>query len=62
MTGRMEAMKRRMVSEAIEFNQGNLSRTARFLGIGRTTLYRMIRKYEIELKRKDEMNEKGQAA
>ncbi|HRZ76984.1 MAG TPA: sigma-54 dependent transcriptional regulator [Bacteroidales bacterium] len=43
----LQDLERTTIRQAIEKNQGNLSRAARDLGLGRTTLYRKLEKYGI---------------
>ncbi|HNP94497.1 MAG TPA: sigma-54 dependent transcriptional regulator [Cyclobacteriaceae bacterium] len=45
----LNEMERKTIEEAIRKNDGNLSKAARELGLGRTTLYRKIIKYNIKL-------------
>ena len=41
----LEKMERETIEQAIQRNKGNLSKAARELGLGRTTLYRKMQKY-----------------
>lgn len=41
----LEAMERRAIAETLQKNQGNISRSARELGLTRAALYRRIEKY-----------------
>ena len=43
----LEELERQTISRALERNDGNLSRTARELGISRAALYRRLDKYGI---------------
>jgi len=43
----LENTERQAIERAIEQTAGNLSRATKLLGIGRTTLYRKMKKYEI---------------
>ena len=43
----LEIMEKRVIKEAVEAEDGNLSRTASLLGITRATLYRKLEKYGI---------------
>lgn len=43
-------VERMAIVQALEVYQGNVSKVAAFLGIGRTTLYRKLKRYAIELK------------
>lgn len=47
----MERVKLATVIAALRTNKGYISRTARYLGIGRTTLYRYVRKYNLTVTR-----------
>lgn len=44
-TKNLEAMERRAISESLQKNQGNISKSARELGLTRAALYRRIEKY-----------------
>lgn len=39
-----------LILKALELNNGNMSKTAKNLGIGRATLYRKLKSYNIEVK------------
>lgn len=43
----LEAMERRAIIETLQKNQGNISKSARELGLTRAALYRRIEKYEL---------------
>lgn len=43
----LEAMERRAIAETLQKNQGNISKSARELGLTRAALYRRIEKYEL---------------
>ncbi|MGE0587264.1 MAG: sigma-54-dependent transcriptional regulator [Cyclobacteriaceae bacterium] len=45
----LNEVEKKTIEEAIRKNDGNLSKAARELGLGRTTLYRKIMKYNINL-------------
>jgi len=45
---RLSAMERELIAFALERHDGHMSRSARTLGIGRSTLYRKIREYGLE--------------
>jgi PAS domain S-box-containing protein len=45
----LAAVEREAIVRALKVYQGNVSRVASFLGIGRTTLYRKLKRYAIEL-------------
>jgi len=40
-------VKRQLIVEALRFTEGNFSKAAELLDMGRTTLYRKIREFEI---------------
>ncbi len=44
----LREMEERLIRRALEDSQGNRSRTARLLGVNRTTLYNKLRTYQIE--------------
>ena len=44
----LSAIERDVIEYAIDFYQGHMSEVSRRLGIGRSTLYRKIREYELE--------------
>lgn len=44
-TKNLESMERRAISESLQKNQGNISKSARELGLTRAALYRRIEKY-----------------
>lgn len=46
--GRLERIEKTELEKAIILNDRNLSKTALYLGISRSTLYRMLKKYEIK--------------
>ncbi|PAP78313.1 sigma-54-dependent transcriptional regulator [Rubrivirga marina] len=43
----LEELKRRAVERAFELREGNVERAASDLGIGRATMYRLLKKYDI---------------
>lgn len=45
----LSEVEKKAIEETIKINEGNLSKAARELGLGRTTLYRKIMKYNIKL-------------
>lgn len=45
----LDAVEKQTISQVIHKNNGNLSQAAKELGLGRTTLYRKIRKYGLQL-------------
>jgi DNA-binding NtrC family response regulator len=44
---RLDEMERNAITEALEFTQGDRTRAAELLGIGRTTLYRKLKQYKM---------------
>ena len=44
----LDEMEKRAIRFAIQKHQGNMSKVAKELGLGRTTLYRKIERYGIE--------------
>lgn len=46
-TVNLEAIERETIRKAIQKNQGNLSSAAKELGMGRSTLYRKMKKYDL---------------
>jgi len=46
---KMEDVEKKTILEALDNNEGNQSLAAKALGIGRTTLYRKMKKYDINL-------------
>ncbi len=44
---RLDEVERKAIAQALEFTGGDRSRTAELLGIGRTTLYRKIKEYNL---------------
>jgi len=47
----LEALELKHISKALEVCRGNITRSAKLLGIGRNTLYRKIMKYNIPVPR-----------
>lgn len=45
----LQKVEEKIIIEAIKYNKGNLSKTAKDLGISRNTLYLKIKRYNIEL-------------
>ena len=45
-------IERDVIEYAIDFYQGHMSEVSRRLGIGRSTLYRKLREYELEPEKK----------
>ncbi len=43
----LEDLERRAIAEAMQKTRGNLTQVVRLLGIGRTTLYRKLKKYKL---------------
>jgi len=46
----LEEVEREVIQETLEYYRGNISNTARSLGMGRNTLYRKLKDYEISVK------------
>lgn len=46
----LEDLERGLISSHMEKHQGNISKVARLLGVSRPTLYRKLKKYELEFK------------
>ena len=46
-------LERLAIEETLNKTQGNVSRSARLLGVGRNTLYGKIKEYQIELKKEN---------
>jgi len=44
----LDTLNKMHITETFRRHEGNKARTARALGIGRRTLYRLLEKYEIE--------------
>jgi transcriptional regulator of acetoin/glycerol metabolism len=44
----LEALEKQAIQRAIEQHQGNLTRAAQALGLGRTTLYRKMIRYGLQ--------------
>lgn len=44
----MKTLERHAIEAALKRNHGNVTKTCKALGIGRTTLYRKVRKYKLE--------------
>jgi two-component system response regulator HydG len=51
--------QRHLIAEALDTNDWNFIRTARQLGIGRTTLWRKIRKYNLTKDSADRLHKSG---
>ena len=47
----LKKQQKELILSTLRNCDGNLSQTARQLGIGRTTLYRLMRKYHISIER-----------
>ncbi|MFW5799719.1 MAG: helix-turn-helix domain-containing protein, partial [Spirochaetota bacterium] len=50
----LEELEKMAIKKALEFYSYNLSNTARKLKIGRDTLYRKVKNYDIEIKRNND--------
>ncbi|VAW18323.1 hypothetical protein MNBD_ALPHA12-544, partial [hydrothermal vent metagenome] len=46
-------MEKKLIAFALEYHQGRMSRVARDLGIGRSTLYRKLKQYELDLSKQN---------
>ncbi|MBI1340508.1 response regulator [bacterium] len=55
----LEAIERDLIQFAIDHYSGHMSEVARRLGIGRSTLYRKVREYDLKLRDEDELEEAG---
>lgn len=51
--------QRHLISEALDANDWNFTQTAKQLGIGRTTLWRKVRKFNLNKETEDKMNTSG---
>ena len=52
----LEAIERDLIQFAIDHYSGHMSEVARRLGIGRSTLYRKVREYDLKV-REDDLEE-----
>ena len=55
----LEAIERDLIQFAIDHYSGHMSEVARRLGIGRSTLYRKVREYDLKVREGDELVEVG---
>ena len=55
----LEAIERDLIQFAIDHYSGHMSEVARRLGIGRSTLYRKVREYELRVREGEELDEVG---
>jgi DNA-binding NtrC family response regulator len=55
----LEAIERDLIQFAIDHYSGHMSEVARRLGIGRSTLYRKVREYDLKVREGDELDETG---
>lgn len=55
----LEAIERDLIQFAIDHYSGHMSEVARRLGIGRSTLYRKVREYDLKVRDGDELDEVG---
>jgi DNA-binding NtrC family response regulator len=55
----LEAIERDLIQFAIDHYSGHMSEVARRLGIGRSTLYRKVREYDLKVRDGDELDETG---
>ncbi|VAW15359.1 Response regulatory protein [hydrothermal vent metagenome] len=47
-------IEKKLIAFALEYHQGRMSRVARDLGIGRSTLYRKLKQYELDLSKQND--------
>ena len=57
--GSLNELEARALQRALQRNGGNVSATARSLGIARSTVYRLLQRYEIPLRAEDARSAKG---
>ncbi len=55
----LEAIERDLIQYAIDFYSGHMSEVARRLGIGRSTLYRKVREYDLKVREEEDELEAG---
>jgi len=55
----LEAIERDLIQFAIDHYSGHMSEVARRLGIGRSTLYRKVREYDLRVREGDDLDEVG---
>lgn len=55
----LEAIERDLIQFAIDHYSGHMSEVARRLGIGRSTLYRKVREYDLKVREEGELEETG---
>jgi DNA-binding NtrC family response regulator len=55
----LEAIERDLIQFAIDHYSGHMSEVARRLGIGRSTLYRKVREYDLRVREGEELDEVG---
>lgn len=55
----LEAIERDLIQFAIDHYSGHMSEVARRLGIGRSTLYRKVREYDLKVREGEEFDEVG---
>ncbi|MDP3738780.1 MAG: sigma-54 dependent transcriptional regulator [Hyphomonadaceae bacterium] len=55
----LEAIERDLIQFAIDHYSGHMSEVARRLGIGRSTLYRKVREYDLRVRDGEELDEVG---
>ncbi len=55
----LEAIERDLIQFAIDHYSGHMSEVARRLGIGRSTLYRKVREYDLKVREDGELDETG---
>ena len=55
----LEAIERDLIQFAIDHYSGHMSEVARRLGIGRSTLYRKVREYDLKVRDGEDLDEVG---
>jgi DNA-binding NtrC family response regulator len=55
----LEAIERDLIQFAIDHYSGHMSEVARRLGIGRSTLYRKVREYDLKVRDSEDLDEVG---
>ena len=55
----LEAIERDLIQFAIDHYSGHMSEVARRLGIGRSTLYRKVREYDLKVREGEDLDEVG---
>jgi DNA-binding NtrC family response regulator len=55
----LEAIERDLIQYAIDHYSGHMSEVARRLGIGRSTLYRKVREYDLRVREGEDLDDTG---